>query len=124
MMENKISRLVLMLIIPLALISCKKDNETANQTKILDKWVSVDKSDTIEFTDEHNLYKSSLTMRHEHYNYTMYDDSIEIGYEGSLYILIFPTKHKYSFNGNNLTIDFSNGCYGFDKRSITYTKDN
>lgn len=63
-------------------------------------------------------------MLQVHFDYAIYNDSIEIGYDGILYILVFPTKHKYSFSGNNLTIDFSNrSCFSFDRQSFTYTKD-
>jgi len=124
MKVNNISRFVLILIISLALISCEKENELASQTKILGTWISVDKSDTIEFANEKDLYKSNSIMRHDHFDYTVYNDSIKIGYNGILYVLVLPTKHKYSINGNNLTIDFRNrNCYGFGNQSITYTKD-
>jgi len=124
MIANNISRFVLTLVISLTLISCEKENEIASQTKILGTWISVDKRDTLEFANEKDLYKSNSTMRHDHFDYTVYNDSIKIGYNGILYVLVLPTKHKYSFNGNNLTIDFSNrNCYGFGNQSITYTKD-
>ena len=124
MIANNISRLVLTLIISLTLISCDKENEIESQTKILGTWISVDKSDTLEFANEKDLYKSNSTMRHDHFDYAVYNDSIEIGYDGILYVLVLPTKHKYSFSGDNLTIDFSNrNCYGFDMKSIVYAKD-
>jgi NAD+--asparagine ADP-ribosyltransferase len=104
-------------------MGCEKDNELVNQSRILGKWISVDKSDTLEFADKDNFYKSNSTMRHDHYDYTLYDDSIKIGYNGILYVLVLPTKHRYSLNGDQLTIDFSNrNCYGFGKQSITYIK--
>ena len=63
-------------------------------------------------------------MRHGHFDYAVYNDSIEIGYEGILYILVLPAKHKYSFSSDNLTIDFSNqNFYGFNRKSIVYAKD-
>jgi len=120
--------LIIIILFICTLFSCTKDytkeNEITSQTLILGTWVSVDKSDTLEFANENDLYQSNSTVRHDHFDYTIYNDSIEIGYDGILYILVLPTKHKYFFNGDDLTIDFSNrNCYGFDKQSITYTKD-
>lgn len=89
MKVNNVLRFVLILVISLILINCEKENEIASQTKILGTWISVDKSDTLEFANEKDLYKSNSAMRHDHYDYTVYNDSIKIGYSGILYILFF-----------------------------------
>ena len=118
MITNKISRLALILIV-ITFLSCDK----IPQDKILGTWISIDNSDTLDFVDNNNFYKSTVYMRYDHYDYQLYNDSIEIGYRGKLYVLVLPTKHKYHLDGNNLTIDFSNKiCYGFGMQIMTYTK--
>ncbi|MBA7535448.1 hypothetical protein ES705_27704 [subsurface metagenome] len=122
MITNKILRLALLLI-GMTFISCDKDKDVISQDKILGTWISLDKSDTLDFVDNNNFYKSSVNMRYDHYDYQLENDSIEIGYSGRLYILVLPTTHKYHLDGNNLTIDFNNiNCYGFDFQVTNYTK--
>ena len=90
---------------------CKKDDEIDNREKILGTWTSEDKNDTLDFTDKTNFYKNG-----DHFDYTLYKDSIEVAYSGVLYIYVLPTKHKYLLTGDNLTIDFSyRPCFGFDR---------
>ena len=122
MIINKIIRLAFILIV-ITFISCEKDKDVTNYGKILGTWISLDKSDTLDFVDKNNFYKSSHTMRYDHYDYELYNDSIEIGYRGILYVGVLPTRHKYFIDGYNLTIDFSNKiCYGFGMKVMTYTK--
>lgn len=112
-------KIALAFILTLFFISCEK-----NQEILLGRWVSTDKSDTLDFVNESDFYKSSVDMHYDHYDYQQFKDSIKIGYRGKLYILVHPTNHKYFLNGNNLTIDFSNkNCYGFPLKEMTYTKE-
>jgi len=113
------SKMVLMLVFSLIFLSCEK-----NQEKLLGIWVSTDKSDTLDFVDENNFYKSSINMQYDHYDYQLFKDSIKIGYRGKLYILVTPTFHRYFFDGGNLVIDVSNkSCYGFPLQEMTYSKE-
>lgn len=99
MITNKILRLALLLI-GMTFISCDKDKDVISQDKILGTWISLDKSDTLDFVDNKNFYKSSVNMRYDHYD-----------------------THKYHLDGNNLTIDFNNiNCYGFGFQVTNYTK--
>jgi hypothetical protein len=112
-------KIALMFVLSLIFLSCEK-----NQEKLLGKWVSTDKSDTLDFVDESNFYKSSINMRYDHYDYQLFKDSIKIGYRGKLYVLVTPTFHRYFIDGGNLVIDFSNkSCYGFPLQELTYTKE-
>lgn len=123
MIITKISGLSIILLV-ITLISCEKIEVIINQDKILGTWISIDNSDTLDFTDCKNFYRSTLYMRYDHYDYQLYTDSIKIGYRGKYYILVIPTKHKYNLDGNNLTIDFTNKiCYGFGSQVITYRKE-
>ena len=104
--------------------NCKKSELKTNQEELLGTWVSIDKTDTLEFTSENDFYKSNGDMSSDHYDYELFNDSIEIRYNGILFILVHPTNHKYSINNNQLTIDFSNKmCYGFNAQEISYTKE-
>ena len=115
--KNKLSIIVLLILVVIS--GCNK----FNQNEILGTWISTDKTDTLEFVDNSNFYKSSKYMRHEHYDYHLYKDSIEIRYSGTLMILVQPTKHKYYLDNNTLTIDFRNKiCYGFNSAEITFIK--
>jgi hypothetical protein len=114
--------LVLFMIICI-LISCEKDKDSSNHDNILGKWISIDKSDTLDFVDKTDFYKSNIDFRHDHFDYILDNDSIKIGYNGIRMVLVQPTKHKYSLNGNNLNIDFSNrNCYGFDLKVMNYIR--
>ena len=110
---------MVVLLVFIVIAGCEK----FDQNEILGTWISADKNDTLEFVDNRNFNKSSKYMRHEHYDYHLYKDSIEIRYRGTLYILVYPTKHKYYLDNNTLTIDFRNKiCYGFNSAEITFRK--
>ena len=85
-MSTKNKSLIIVLLILVVISGCSK----FNQNEILGTWISADKTDTLEFVDNSNFYKSSITMRHDHYDYHLYKDSIEIRYRGMLMILIQP----------------------------------
>ncbi|MFW5700668.1 MAG: hypothetical protein ACOCWM_03175 [Cyclobacteriaceae bacterium] len=102
---------------------CEKESKLSTEDKIIGTWISEDKSDTLDFVDYESFYKSSVNMRYDHYDYSLLDDSIEIGYRGRLYILVTPTIHSYNLSDDKLTIDFSNKkCYGFGLEQIDYYK--
>jgi len=123
MTGNRILGTVLILV-TISLIGCEKYKLSINQEKILGTWVSLDKTDTLDIVDERNFYKSTIVMHYDHYDYELFVDSIEVEYSGILEILVKPTKHKYSLEGDLLTIDFSNrNCYGFSNKETTYTKE-
>lgn len=57
------------------------------------------------------------------YRYQPEKDSIEIQYVGESFVLVPPTKHKYTINGSRLTIDFaSKHCFGFPSELLTFVK--
>lgn len=107
----------------LILVGCNKAQES-NKDKILGKWVSTDKTDTLIFVDYTNFWKGDTGWYNgDHFNYQLIGDSIKVQYSGKLFIYVNPTMHKYYFNNNDLTIDFSNReCYGFPKKEISYTR--
>jgi hypothetical protein len=114
---KKIKFLVFVLLVTsITLISCESEN--INQLNIMGKWISTDKNDTLNFVDNNNFYKNG-----DHFNYRLDGDLIEVKYNGKLFVLVNPTKHRYSLDDNVLIIDFSNEiCYGFDLQKVTYVK--
>jgi hypothetical protein len=113
-----------LILLALSTMGCDKYNLENNKEMILGTWVSLDKNDTLDIVDENRFYKTVGTMQNELFSYELFVDSIEIVYSGSLYILVYPTKHKYSLDKERLTIDCSNkNCYGFSNQEKTYTKE-
>lgn len=121
-MKNiKFSALALIMI--LALGSCSKDDDDFEQIP-LGIWVSIDKTDTLDFKTQNNFFKSNAFMENDNFNYQLLSkDSIEIQYRSIQFVNIEPTTHKYSLNTNELSIDFTNQtCYGFDDVIMSYQK--
>jgi hypothetical protein len=124
MERNKSILGILLLVLVILLTNCSKDEIGINQKEILGTWIAVDKSDTLEFTSESDFNKSNGYMISDHYDYELFKDSIEIGYRGKMYVLVYPTMHQYSIDNGNLIIDFSNKqCYGFPLQEMTYIKE-
>jgi len=119
--SNLINRnLIIFLTILLSVLACEK----FNKSDILGTWISTDYADTLEFVDNSNFYRSTAIMHHDHYDYRLEKDSIEIRYRGYLYIWVEPTKHSYELNGNILMLDLTNtNCYGFNSEKIFYNKE-
>jgi hypothetical protein len=116
----RIRGLIFLLSIIVSLMACEK----FNRDDILGTWISSDLSDTLEFVDNSNFYKSTVNMRHDHYDYNLEKDSIELRYNGTLMILVQPTKHLYELNENSLILDLTNTeCYGFNSERIVYLKE-
>lgn len=109
----------------LLFFSCTKESNNLQTESIIGLWISEDRSDTLDFVDDSTFYKSSDTLRYDHFDYKLSADTIEIGYSGSLYIHVTPTSHAYYLSDNKLTIDFSNiPCYGFGSGLMSYIKMN
>ena len=114
--------LVLLLIIGI-IVSCKKEETLANNDKILGVWISIDKSDTLDFADKTDFYKSTVGFKHDLYKYHLTNDSILIDYSGIRMPMVQNTTHKYNLSGNNLTIDFNNkNCFGFELVVMNYLR--
>lgn len=117
---NKKNKVLLILFVILVVFpGCRK----FDQNVLLGTWISTDTVDTLEFVDDSNFYMSNIGLRHDHFDYHLDKDSIEIKYSGTLMIYVLPTKHKYFINDDTLTIDFRNKiCYGFSQNEISFVK--
>ena len=108
----------LILLIGFTFSNCSKDELEINQENLMGVWVSTNSLDTLEFVDTDSFYKN-----HDHFDYSLSNDSIEIRYNGVLYVLAHPSNHKYTLTDNTLTIDFTNTfCYGFASTIETFEK--
>jgi hypothetical protein len=107
-----------LLLISIAYItSCEK----ISSKDLIGTWISTDLADTIDFTTDKDLYKLFSGVR-DHFDYSLGNDKIKIGYRGMLYILVTPTYHDFRFKNDQLTIDFRPACYGFRSQEITFKK--
>ena len=107
---------VLLIISIIFLASCEKGNKFETDI-LLGNWKSSDLTYSLDFTSENDFLKNG-----DHYNYWLTKDSITVQYSGVMYILITPTTHSYKLKGNQLTIDFRPGCYGFNSQEIKFTR--
>ena len=122
---KKIAIGIFMAMVVILMSNCSENDLGMKEEQILGRWIASDKSDTLNFTTENDFSKSNGYLHEDHYYYEISNDSIEIGYNGHLLILVIPTKHKYSLGDKTMTIDFSNKpCYGFSEGIITYEKEN
>ena len=120
----------------LTLISCES---SFNDERFIGTWVSTNNlvstnhPDTLIIGNEYSLSKPFIIVENEYssplsdgvkhsFEYSYNKISITIKYNGPNLILVQPTTHKYNLNDNELTIDFSNGVYGFESKKTTYIK--
>lgn len=98
----------------IVLFSCEKGNDSNEE--FLGVWeILSPENDTIRFNDDSFSRKYNDGINHS-FEYSSNNDSITIQYKGPNKILVQPSTHFYEFKNNELLIDFSNGCYGFDRR--------
>jgi hypothetical protein len=108
---------IVLIIVGLTLIpGCNKESKF-NNNDLLGTWWSTDSIDYLDFKSETDLYKNW-----DHFNYSLFQDSITVQYSGVLYIYVKPTTHHYTLKGNELTIDFKPSCYGFRAREIKFIR--
>jgi hypothetical protein len=108
--------------------SCEKESadvlslsEKETADAIIGTWVSEMTGDTLYFISNHLFNKSLNDIKHT-FEYSISSDSIIIQYKGPNKIWVLPTTHYFSLVSKQLTIDFSNGCYGFNSEVETFLK--
>lgn len=107
----------LLLFIGLIFSSCSEDVLEMNQDRLKGTWISTNRLDTLEFVNNNSFFKNS-----DHFEYNLAQDSIEVRYNGILYILVQPTRHNYTLTDDILVIDFTNDCFGFESTVQTFEK--
>jgi hypothetical protein len=100
-------------------LSCDRDART--KEAILGTWVSADQADTLVFLNEEVFEKNSpggglMTP----FLYSIYRDSITVQYNGGYTIFVEPSAHYFELDESTLSINFSNGCYGFPRERLIY----
>ena len=114
----------------LTFISCES---SFHDKRFVGTWVSINNQDTLIIGNEYSLSKPLIIVGNEYslplsdginhsFEYSYNENSITIRYIGPHLIFVQPTTHKYNLKNNELTIDFSNGVYGFENKKITYIK--
>lgn len=102
-------------------ISCEKD--FTPDSRFIGSWkILTPDNDTIVFKNESNFTRKYWDGINHIFDYSYDNDSITIQYAGPNEILVLPSTHYYELKNNELIIDFSNGCYGFDKEIYNLTK--
>jgi len=105
----------------LAAIFLSCDRDAWAREAILGTWVSADQVDTLVFLNEEMFEKNSPTDGHMvPFMYSIYRDSITVQYNGPNDILVKPSAHYFELEESTLSIDFTNGCYGFPKERLFY----
>ena len=120
----------------LPLLSC--DKERLFEKILIGTWISENNIDTLNFIDDQLFEKFFILPRqrsHDQlillpfnngtkhsYEYSISATTITIQYSGPFYISVKPSTHQFDIDKNKLTIDFSNGCYGFESKIESYYK--
>lgn len=115
---KKILKYLLIAVSLWIVISCEKD--FTPDSRFIGSWkILTPDNDTIVFNNESNFTRKYYDGLNHTFDYSYDNDSITIQYNGPNMILVQPSTHFYELKNNELTIDFSNGCYGFDKQIYT-----
>ncbi|RLE05950.1 MAG: hypothetical protein DRJ13_01100 [Bacteroidetes bacterium] len=117
---KKYFKYLTILILPF-LFSCDKD--LRRKEELIGAWISQDAKDTLEFIDFSTFTKNGFEGWPHFYGYDIEADIIEIQYNGPNMILVLPSTHHFSINGNSLSLDFSNYCYGFERKNYEFIKE-
>jgi hypothetical protein len=118
---KKISKYLLIAILISVMISCEKgfkpDGGFIGTWKIL-----TPDSDILTFKNESLFTRKFYDGIDHSFKYSYDQDSITIQYSGPNKILIQPSTHHYELKNNELLIDFTNGCYGFESEKYNLIK--
>jgi len=90
--------------------------------RFLGTWIPDEQTDTLIFTSDQLFYQTDTHEYNHSYVYSYTYTDITIQYKGPLEILVKPTTHPYELNQNELIIDFSKGCYGFEAVKSKYIR--
>ena len=98
----------------LVVFSCEKD--LVIDDSLIGNWeILTPDNDTIAFQNELSFIRRYNDKIDYSFKYSTNKDSVTIQYNGPNMILVQPSTHFYELKNNELSIDFSNGCYGFVK---------
>jgi hypothetical protein len=93
--------------------SCEKD--TTEVRNLVGTWKIVSPENDTVFFSEKTFTKKNHLLFSSFFDYSYTKDSITIRYRGPNKILVQPTTHTYRRYDNEITINLTNGCYGFEQ---------
>jgi hypothetical protein len=118
---RQISRYILIAVFFVVLVSCEKEFEPDG--RFIGTWeILTPDHDTLLFSDESSFSRKFYDGLLHSFKYSYDSDSITIQYSGPNLILVQPSTHHYEFKNNQLLIDFTNGCYGFEPQKYSLAK--
>jgi len=118
---KKITNCLLIIVLISVLMSCEKEFEPDG--RFIGTWkILTPDNDTLSFKSESSFSRKFYDSMDHSFEYSYDADSITIKYNGTNMILVQPSTHHYEFKNNELLIDFTNGCYGFEFEKYNLTK--
>jgi hypothetical protein len=118
---KKVIYIIFLLAFLLTIYSCEEDSSLPDE-RFIGTWISDEYMDTLIFNSDTSFVKPFNDGLYHQFEYSYGEDNITIRYNGYNYVLVHPTTHNYTLKSGQLTIDFSEGCYGFTRNKITYIK--
>ena len=103
------------------IVSCDRNPDFENY--IYGDWrIIVPDSDTLTFKTN-DLFIRVYNDGIEHaFKYRFGTDSVTVQYRGPNKPIVQATSHRCFINQNEMVIDFSNGCYGFNSQEYKFLK--
>jgi hypothetical protein len=117
----RIAKYSFLLVFITFIISCEKEPISISEGILFGTWGS-DSHSLIFRNDSSFIRVTPVGIINHDYRYSYSKDSITIKYLGPDKVLVQPSIHYYKLDGRELTIDFSNGCYGFEPEKRIYLK--
>ena len=124
--KGKLTTCGLIFIYLCLLSSCQKET-LLSDGRFIGSWISTELDDTLIFLSDTVFEKpikftTHVGINHRYiYNYTF--NNITIQYLGPHKILVQPSTHHYKLRRNELIINFTNGCYTFERKEIKFIRE-
>jgi len=116
-----ISKYLFVVVFSIILFSCEKD--FAPDRRFIGVWkILTPDSDTLFFSSESSFSRKTHDGIEHSFEYSYDKNNITIQYKGPNMILVQPSIHSYEIKNNELFIDFTDGCYGFESETYNFTK--
>ena len=124
-MKTKFALSIVVTLFASLLISCNKVD-----VKVLEgtRWLHEKDGKTLYFDKDgktlyaYEIVSSAHVSFQPWYSYSIIDSKITLQYKGPEKLLVQPSIHSIKLKNNELTIDFTNGCHGFEKEVYIFKK--
>lgn len=128
-MKKKMLNIVSIITLVLALFSATSCNDNDVDIFKNTTWISEKHQIRLYFNDADKTLtvypleiKENMDYLNAVYTFSQENGKITLQYKVPNKLLVQPSTHSYSLRDNELTIDFTNGCYGFDKEKYVFVK--